>query len=78
MSNSVGVGFSSSATGKSGWSTGGLGDLVRVIPGIGFNINNRSGNPNLGGGIRGIMPQPIVDHDNSDEFARTRFYLKDA
>lgn len=78
MSNSIGVGFSSSATGKSGWSTGGLGDLVRVIPGIGFNINNRSGNPNLGGGIRGIMPQPIVDHDNSDEFARTRFYLKDA
>ena len=69
MSNSVGIGFSPSATGKSGWSTGGLGDLVRVIPGIGFNINNRSGNPNLGGGIRGIMPQPIVDHDNSDEYA---------
>ena len=24
------------------------------------------------------MPQSIVNHDNSDEFARTRFYLKDA
>jgi hypothetical protein len=78
MSNSVGIGFSSSATGKSGWSTGGLGDLIRVIPGLGYNINNKSGNPQLGGGIRGIMPQPIIDHDNSDEFARTRFYLKDA
>ena len=42
MSNSVGTGFSQSATGKSGWSTGSLGDLVRVIPGIGFNIINRS------------------------------------
>lgn len=78
MSNSVGIGFSPSATGKSGWSTGGLGDLIRVIPGLGFNINNKSGTPQLGGGIRGIMPQPIIDHDNSDEFARTRFYLKDA
>lgn len=78
MSNSVGIGFSPSATGKSGWSTGGLGDLIRVIPGLGYNINNKSGTPQLGGGIRGIMPQPIIDHDNSDEFARTRFYLKDA
>jgi hypothetical protein len=78
MSNSVGIGFSPSASGKSGWSTGGLGDLIRVIPGLGFNINNKSGTPQLGGGIRGIMPQPIIDHDNSDEFARTRFYLKDA
>ena len=78
MSNSVGIGFSPSASGRSGWSTGGLGDLVRIIPGLGYNINNKSGNPNLGGGLRGIMPQPLVDHDNSDEFARTRFYLKDA
>lgn len=78
MSNSIGTGFSPSATGRSGWSTGGLGDLIRVIPGLGYNINNKAGNPNLGGGIRGIMPQPIIDHDNSDEFARTRFLLKDA
>lgn len=77
MSNSIGTGFSPSATGRSGWSTGGLGDLVRYIPGLGFNINV-GGQPRLGGGMRGIMPQPIIDHDNSDEFARTRFYLKDA
>ncbi len=77
MSNSIGTGFSPSATGKSGWSTGGLGDLVRIIPGIGFNITV-GGRPRLGGGMKGIMPQPLVDHDNSDEFARARFYLKDA
>jgi hypothetical protein len=77
MSNSIGTGFSPSATGKSGWSTGGLGDLVRFIPGIGFNINV-GGQPRLGGGLKGIMPQPLIVHDNSDEFARTRFYLKDA
>ena len=78
MSNSIGTGFSPSATGKSGWSTGGLGDLVRFIPGIGFNINSAPGRPRLGGGMKGIMPQPIIDHDNSNDFARTRFYLKDA
>ena len=78
MSNSSGIGFSPSATGKSGFTTGSLGDLVGRIPGIGCNIINKNGDPSLGGGIRGIMPQPIVDHDNSDEFARTRFYLKDA
>ena len=78
MSNSIGIGFSSSATGRSGFTTGGLGDLVRIIPGLGFNITNKSGNPDLGGGFKGIMPQSIVNHDNSDEFARIRFYLKDA
>jgi len=78
MSNSIGTGFSPSATGRSGWSTGGLGDLIRIIPGLGYNIINKSGTPVLGGGIRGIMPQSVMDHNNSDEFARTRFYLKDA
>ena len=78
MSNSTGTGFSPSATGKSGFTTGSLGDLVGRIPGIGFNIINKNGSPVLGGGIRGIMPQSVMDHDNSDEFARTRFYLKDA
>ena len=78
MSNSIGIGFSSSATGRSGFTTGGLGDLIRVIPGLGYNIVNKSGTPVLGGGIKGIMPQSVLDHNNSDEFARTRFYLKDA
>ena len=82
MSNSVGTGFSPSATGKSGWSTGGLGDLVGYIPGLGINIliggNKALARPSLGGGLRGYMPQPLIVHDNSDEFAQTRFLLKDA
>ena len=82
MSNSIGTGFSPSATGKSGWSTGGLGDLVGYIPGLGINIliggNKAFARPSLGGGLRGYMPQPIIDHDNSDAFAQTRFTLKDA
>lgn len=82
MSNSVGTGFSPSATGKSGWSTGGLGDLVGYIPGLGINIliggNKALNRPYLGGGLRGYMPQPIINHDNADEFAQTRFLLKDA
>ena len=67
--------FSQTATGKSGWSTGGLGDLIGYIPGLGYNIliggsKTLNGLPSLGGGIKGIMPQPVVDHDNSDSFAR--------
>ena len=82
MSNSVGTGFSQSATGKSGWSTGGLGDLIGFIPGLGINIliggsKSANGRPSLGGGVKGRMPQPIVDHDNSDSFARTRMTLRE-
>jgi len=77
MSNGIGS-FSQTATGKSGWSTGGLGDLFGLIRGIGYNINNASGFPDLGGGIQGVMPQPLVDHDNSHDFSKTRFYLRDA
>lgn len=76
--------FSSSATGKSGWSTGSLGDLSSAIPGIGIPVL-ASNDPEkaalfayLGGGIRGRMPQPVVDHDNSDTFARTRFTLRNS
>jgi hypothetical protein len=78
MSNSIGTGFSPSATGRSGWSTGGLSLSAKFIPGLGFNIVNCSGTPFLGGGFRGIMPQPLILHDNSSEFSKTRFFLKDA
>lgn len=33
---------------------------------------------NLGGGITGKMPPPIYKHDNSSQFSRMRFLLKDA
>jgi hypothetical protein len=82
MSNSIGIGFSPSASGRSGWSTGGVGGFGFLIPGFGRNIyiNNdpTHGRTSLGGGFKGIMPQPIMDHDNSDEFAQMRFTLREA
>jgi hypothetical protein len=76
MSNSIGISFRSSATGSSGFTTGSLGSLAKYVPGIGFPYNGPG--PKLGGGLPGLMPQPVVDHDNSDQFARTRFLLRDA
>lgn len=73
MSNSIGTGFSVSATGTSGFTTGSLGSLAALVPGIGFPYKG-----SLGGGLPGLMPNPTIDHDNSDEFARTRFMLRDA
>jgi hypothetical protein len=80
MSNSIGTGFSPSANGTSGFTTGGIG-FASLIPGLGRPIyvkNNQNLRVELGGGIRGRMPQPLVDHDNTDQFARTRFTLRDA
>jgi hypothetical protein len=79
MSNNIGVSFSSSATGKSGWSTGGLGDLYSTIEGLGRPIyvnNNPSLGVKLGGGITGLMPQPLSNDGST--FARTRYLLRDA
>jgi hypothetical protein len=78
MSNSIGTSFSTSATGKSGWSSGG----IIVGPGLTENIfisnNAVFGRPSLGGGLRGIMPQSVMDHDNTHDFAKTRFFLRDS
>ena len=76
MSNSIGGNSRLSATGTSGFTTGSLGSLAAVIPGLGLPYNGPG--PKLGGGLPGLMPQPIIDHDNSDTFARTRFTLRDA
>jgi hypothetical protein len=77
MSNSIGIGFSPTATGSSGFTTGSLGSLLSIIPGIGLPYRS-PGRPFLGGGLPGLMPQSLIDHDNSDAFARTRFTLRDA
>lgn len=80
MSNSIGTGFSPSANGTSGFTTGGIG-FASLIPGLGTPIyvkNNSNLRVELGGGIKGRMPQPLIDHDNTDQFARTRFTLRDA
>lgn len=76
MSNSTGTGFSPSATGSSGFTTGSLGSLLALVSGIGYPY--RGPGRKLGQGLPGLMPQPIVVHDNSDAFARTRFTLKEA
>jgi hypothetical protein len=76
MSNSVGAGFSQSSTGSSGFTTGSLGSLLKLVSGIGYPYNGPG--PKLGGGLPGLMPQSVMDHDNSDSFARTRFTLRDA
>lgn len=81
MSNSIGTGFSVSATGTGGYTTGGLGGFEFAIPGLGRVIyakNNPANGPYLGGGLKGRMPQAIKDHDNSDTFARQRFTLREA
>jgi hypothetical protein len=76
MSNSIGVSSRLTASGSSGFTTGSLGSLLALVSGIGYPYKGPG--PKLGGGLPGLMPQPIVDHDNSDQFARTRFMLRDA
>ena len=76
MSNSIGVSGRLTATGTSGFTTGSLGSLLALVSGIGYPYNGPG--PKLGGGLPGLMPQPVVDHDNTDQFARTRFLLRDA
>jgi hypothetical protein len=55
-----------------------LGSLKQNIRGIGFNITNPQGGVVLGGGLRGFMPTPIINHENDNEFAQTRFTLREA
>lgn len=76
MTNSIGVSGRRSATGSSGFTTGSLGSLLALVSGIGYPYNGPG--PKLGGGLPGLMPQPIIDHDNASQFARTRFMLRDA
>jgi hypothetical protein len=76
MSNSIGVSNRSTATGSSGFTTGSLGSLLALVSGIGYPYKGPG--PKLGGGLPGLMPQPLVVHDNTDQFARTRFMLRDA
>jgi len=48
------------------------------IKGLGFDITNAQGKPVLGGGLHGFIPQPVVNHENSNEFSQTRFTLREA
>lgn len=80
MSNNVGISFSSTSNGNSGYTTGGIGGFEFLIPGLGRNIyvnNNPTLGPLLGGGFRGRMPQPLVIHDNTNNFSQTRLTLRE-
>ena len=80
MSNSIGTYFAptgGNTNGTSGWlaSSG--------LPVSGVTINKYiDGNPlygpTLGGGLKGYIPQPVVDQDNSSSYAKTRFTLREA
>jgi hypothetical protein len=75
MTSSIGV-KNTSATGTSGFTTGSLGSLLAFVNGIGYPYTGPG--PKLGEGFPGIMPSPTIDHDNSGEFARTRFALRNS
>jgi hypothetical protein len=76
MSNNVGTGFSQSATGSSGFTTGSLGSLLALVSGIGYPYNGSG--PKLGGGLPGLMPQSVVTHDNSNAFSLQRMMIREA
>ena len=83
MSNSIGIGFSPSAGVSGGYTTGGLGDIGNVILGIGKDIpiivkGKATGGIVLGGGIKGRMPQSDYTNYHDNEFAQTRFTLREA
>ncbi len=40
--------------------------------------NKANGRPVLGGGIPGFIAQALIDTDNNEEFAQTRFTLRNA
>jgi len=62
-----------------GFTTGGLPSMSLVGLGTNIYINGNPANGvSLGGGLKGLMPQPIIVHNNDSSFARTRFTLKDS
>ena len=75
MSNSIGNSRLTTIS-TSGFTTKSLGSLLKLVSGVGYPYDKLG--PKLGGGLPGVMPQPIIDHDNSDSFARTRFTLREA
>ena len=61
-----GIGYSGSSSNNKtiGWSTGGGNIAARVFP-------------TFGRGMPGMMAQPLIVHDNSDDFARMRQTLRE-
>ena len=54
-----------------------IGSLLQQIYGVGIEI--KRGNAVVGGGgLKGLMPKPVINHENDNEFARTRLELREA
>jgi hypothetical protein len=77
----VGTYFSPTGGSSGSWSVGSISG--QSVPGITSNIlatnaiTNRVG-LKLGGGLSGVMPQHVVNQDADNEYAQTRFLLRDA
>jgi len=75
MSNSIGRAFTPT-------SGGGLGDLTRLIKGLGYDVpiivKDKAYGVSLGGGLKGFMPRTDVTNYHSNDFAQIRFTLRDA
>jgi len=54
-----------------------IGSLLQYIIGVGVEIKQNS-NIVSGGGLKGRMPKPIINHENNNEFSKTRFELREA
>jgi hypothetical protein len=54
-----------------------IGSLLQNIYGVGIEIKNGN-NIVKGGGRKGIMPRPVVNHENTNAFSITRFELREA
>ena len=82
MSNSIGIAFSPTAGGGSGYTTGSLGDLAGMIKGIGYNVpiivKGKASGISLGGGFKGYMPQSDITNYHDNEFSQIRFTLREA
>ena len=82
MSNSIGIGFSPTAGGGSGYTSGSLGDLYGFIKGIGYDVpivvKGKKVGISLGGGFTGYMPQSDITNYHDNEFAQTRFTLRES
>ena len=77
MSNSVGIGFSETATGSGGYSTGGLWGPILGVNTV--NYTNLDSTGPGGGGIHGIMPQATGDADKDYvDYEAIRFTLRNA
>jgi hypothetical protein len=53
-----------------------LGNLLSLVSGIGYAYNGPR--QKLGEGLPGLMPSPMINHDGTNNFSRTRFTLRDS